>query len=87
MIERVALESLLLFLAPFAIFAIYLALRSIYPLEMEHWTRGRVSWLTLTGLGLALGFLVSLELLAPRAHGVYVPAHIENGVLVEGRFK
>ncbi len=87
MLERIAFEGLLLFLAPFGLFAIYLLLRARYPLEMEHWTQLRVSWLTLIGVALALGGLLSLEVLAPRGKGVYVPAHMENGTLVPGRFQ
>ena len=84
---RAALETLALFLAPFALFALYLAVRLRYPLAVEHWTRGRVSLLTLIGLAAALLGLIFLELLAPRAHGKYVPAHIVNGVIVPGHFE
>jgi hypothetical protein len=38
---RAVLEPLALFLSPFAVYALYLALRARYPLEVEHWTRGR----------------------------------------------
>ena len=50
---RTVLEPLALFLSPFVIYALYLALRSRYPLEIEHWTRGRVSVMTLIGLAAA----------------------------------
>ncbi len=83
---RAALETFALFLAPFLLFAIYLALRLRFPLAVEHWTRGRVSLLALIGLAAALMGLIVLELIAPRAQGTYVPAHIENGVLVPGKF-
>ena len=43
-------RSLGLFLLPFVLFAIYLALRARYPLAIEHWTRGRVATLVLIGL-------------------------------------
>ncbi len=81
-----ALLELVLFLAPFAAYAVYLVLRARYPLEVEHWTGVRVSILTVIGLAAAVIGLVALNLLAPRGQGVYVPAHIENGVLVPGRF-
>jgi hypothetical protein len=84
---RAAFETFALFLAPFALFALYLALRARYPLAVEHWTRGRVSLLTLAGLVAAVLGLLFLEATAPRATGVYVPAHVENGVLVPGRFE
>jgi len=84
---RALFETLALFLAPFVAFALYLALRLRYPLAIEHWTRGRVSWLTLAGVVAALVGLIGLELVAPREHGTYVPAHVENGVLIPGRFQ
>ena len=82
---RALLDTVGLFLAPFALFALYLALRARFPWAVEHWTRGRVSWLTLAGIGAAVLGLVALTLTAPRGHGLYVPAHIENGVIVPGR--
>jgi uncharacterized protein DUF6111 len=84
---RTVLEPVLLFLSPFAVYAVYLALRARYPLEVEHWTRGRVSVLTLVGLAAALLGLTAINALAPRGQGVYVPAHVEDGVLVPGRFE
>ena len=81
-----AFLELVLFLAPFAAYAIYLVLRARYPLEVEHWTGVRVSILTVIGLAAAVFGLVALNLFAPRGQGVYVPAHVENGVLVPGRF-
>jgi uncharacterized protein DUF6111 len=76
-----------LFLVPFAAYAIYLLLRARYPLEVEHWTGFRVSIMTLIGLAAAVLGLVVLDAFAPRGHGVYVPAHEENGVLVPGRIE
>ncbi len=84
---REVLEPLALFLIPFAAYAIYLLIRARYPLEVEHWTGLRVSILTLIGLAIALLGLVALNLTAQRGHGVYVPAHEENGVLVPGRIE
>ncbi len=84
---RALLDTLGLFLAPFALFGVYLVLRARFPLSLEHWTRGRVSWLTLLGLAAAAVGLMLTNALAPRGHGRYVPAHIENGVIVPGRFE
>jgi uncharacterized protein DUF6111 len=84
---RTVLEPLALFLTPFAVYALYLALRSRYPLELEHWTRGRVSILTLIGLAAAVIGFVAVNAFAPRGRGVYIPAHVENGVLVPGRIE
>lgn len=84
---RAILEPLALFLSPFALYAVYLALRVRYPLQVEHWTSLRVSILALAGLAAALLGLVLIDLLAPRGQGRYVPAHVENGVLVPGRIE
>jgi Family of unknown function (DUF6111) len=84
---RNVLESLALFLSPFAVYALYVVLRAGYPLEVEHWTRGRVSVMALIGLAAAVLGLVAVNAFAPRGRGVYIPAHVENGVLVPGRFE
>jgi len=80
-------ESLGLFLLPFALFAVYLALSARWPLTIEHWTRSRVATLAIVGLAAALAGLIGAALFAPRGQGVYVPAHVENGVLVPGRIE
>ena len=85
--ERTVFETVGLFLLPFAAFAVYLLLRLRYPLAVEHWTRGRLSWLAIAGLAAAAGGLLGANLFAPRGHGLYVPAHLENGVIVPGRFE
>lgn len=82
---RALFDTLGLFLLPFALFAIYLMLRARYPLAVEHWTRGRLSWLAMAGLAVATAGLVLGTLVAPRGHGLYVPAHLENGEIVPGR--
>jgi hypothetical protein len=84
---RAILEPLGLFLIPVAAFAIYLLVRLRYPLAIEHWTRGRVSTMTLIGLVIAVVGLFVFGLSAPRGHGAYVPAHVENGQLVPGRIQ
>ena len=84
---RALLESLGLFLIPFAVFAFYLMVRARYPLAVEHWTRGRLSWLALAGLAAVVAGLVALNSTAQRGHGVYVPARLDHGVLVPGRFE
>jgi hypothetical protein len=84
---RALLEPLALFLSPFALYAVYLALRARYPLEVEHWTSLRVSLLTLAGLAAAVIGLLAVNLFSPRGQGTYVPAHVEKGALVPGRFE
>jgi hypothetical protein len=84
---RAVIEPLALFLSPFVAFAIYLLLRARYPLAIEHWTRGRVSTMTLIGLSIAVIGMFVFGVSAPRGRGVYVPAHVENGELVPGHIE
>ena len=84
---RAVVEFLSLFLAPFVLFAIYLVVRLRYPLAIEHWTRSRVATLVLIGLAAALIGMITLISVSPRSQGVYVPAQVENGVLVPGHFQ
>ncbi len=84
---RTLLESLGLFFAPFAVFALFLGLQARYPLAIEHWSKSRVATLSLIGLGAVLLGLVVLQLTAPRGEGAYVPAHMENGRLVPGKIE
>jgi len=84
---RAVAESIGLFFLPFVLFALYLALRLRYPLAVEHWTRGRVATLILAGLAAAILGMVTLVSTAPRGQGVYVPAHVENGVLIQGHIE
>jgi hypothetical protein len=84
---RAVAESIGFFLLPFVLFALYLALRLRYPLALEHWTRGRVATLTLLGLAAAVLGMIALVSTAPRGRGVYVPAHVENGVLIQGHIE
>jgi hypothetical protein len=84
---RAVLEPTALFLSPFIVFAAYLILRARYPLAMEHWTRSRLSTLTLIGLAVAIFGMILLAVYAPRHQGTYAPAHIENGVLIPGHIE
>jgi hypothetical protein len=84
---RSLLESLGLFAAPFLLYALFLIYRARHPLQVEHWSRGSVFWLTLAGLGLAIGGILYVGFFDSDRSGVYVPAHIDNGRLTPGRFQ
>lgn len=83
---RAFTEELLLFLVPFALFAFWQVLRARTPLKWVHW-EGHVPWLVIAGFVCAAGWLVWTGLRAPRGHGAYVPAHMENGVFVPGKLE
>ena len=83
---RVVLTEGLLFLLPFAAFALLLVLQKRRVLDVEHWSRATV-WLLMAGLALVLASFLYKGLLAEQPTGGFEPAHMENGRLVPGRFK
>jgi hypothetical protein len=83
---RAFVEELLLFLLPFALFALWLLLKRRSPLQRVHWD-GQVPWLVIGGLALAIGWLAWTGFTAPRGTGAYVPAHMENGTFVPGKLE
>jgi multisubunit Na+/H+ antiporter MnhB subunit len=83
---RALAEALLAFLVPFVVFGLVLAATGRNPLKRDAWTE-RSLLLVIAGLAcVILGFVVT-GFLAERATGAYVPAHMENGHLVPGRFQ
>ena len=85
MIRRV-LEELLIFLAPFLLYAVYLAIHGRRPDHGVHWD-GQTFRLTLAGIVLVILSLVATGLFSERHRGGYVPPHLENGQVVPGRFQ
>jgi hypothetical protein len=83
---RAFLEELVLFLTPFALFALFVAFRRKNPFTREPWN-GNVPWLAIAGLGVAVAFLLYTGIFAPRQRGAFVPTHMENGKLVPGQFR
>lgn len=83
---RIALEMAALFLTPFVAYALYLAALRRWPFAVEHWSRGALSLLVMAGLTVAIAGTLFLGLRAERHLGAYVPAHMENGKLVPGRW-
>ncbi len=84
---RAFAEVLLPFLLPFAGYILFLVLKTRYPFVASAWTRGPLAVLVVSGLALAVASLLLIGLLGPRSHGDYIPAHLENGVLVPGRMQ
>lgn len=83
---RAFFESVILFLIPFAAFALGLVLMRRKVLDPEHWSRAGI-WLTGAGLLLVAATLVGSALLGERHTGAFVPAHMENGSVVPGGFR
>jgi len=83
---RVIFTEGLMFLAPFAAFALLLLLQRRRVLDMEHWSRATV-WLLMAGLVLVLASFFYKGLFAERPENGFEPVHMEDGRLVPGRFK
>jgi hypothetical protein len=84
---RVIWRPILLFLLPFIGYAVLLLLRRTTPFASRNWSQGTVSTLTLAGLAAAVVGVFLFGLFAQRHLGAYVPAHIENGMLVPGHME
>jgi hypothetical protein len=84
MIRPFATE-LILFLAPFVVYAIFLWATQADILHPESWPLARLAWLTITALVLMAGsFIVLAQWGGEPKNSTYVPAHMENGKLVPG---
>ena len=85
---RPVLTELVLFLAPFALYALYLLATKADLLHPESWPMATLVWLTIAALALMFGsFIVLAQWGGEPANSTYVPAHIENGKLVPGTTK
>jgi hypothetical protein len=85
---RTALIELLLFIAPFAIYAIALFATQRDARDREHWHPRMVASLAIVGLALMIvGLIFFAQFGGAPPGGVYEPAHMEDGKLVPGRIK
>lgn len=83
---RVLFGELLFFLLPFVAYAGYLLIRERNPARWDNWSK-HVSWLALAGLLCVIVALVFTGMTAKRETRTWIPSHMENGVLVPGRYK
>ncbi len=83
--SRIAFQ-LLLFLLPFAAYAVWLHFTDRGWRAPERWKGVPLVWLIAAGTVLTLGSLVLLALTTGGStRAIYVPAHMENGVFVPGK--
>lgn len=76
------------FLLPFAAYALWLIITRRTLRNAEDWQVKTIAWLALVGAVLmvaALVVFVHLDTSPPG--GTYVPAHVENGVIVPGHIE
>jgi NADH:ubiquinone oxidoreductase subunit 5 (subunit L)/multisubunit Na+/H+ antiporter MnhA subunit len=79
-------DDFLIFLLPFIVFALLLLIQRKRILDIEHW-RGPLPWLVIMGLVLTVMSLLYVGFFGERQTGEYVPPHLENGILIKGKFK
>ena len=85
---RPVLIEISLFLAPFAVYAMFLWATKAGVLDPVHWSIGRLAWLLIAALLLMIGSFVVLAHWGGSLPGSsYVPAHVEDGKLVPGQSK
>lgn len=85
---RTILVQALLFLAPFAAYALALTVIRRDAREPENWSFRTVGTLAIAGCVLVIaGFVVLAQFGGAPTTGVYEPARYENGKLVPGRIK
>ena len=83
---RFLIDDALLFLAPFALFALWLAVTRRNPMTISHWS-GRLFALTLAGLLFGIASVLWAGMSSDVQRGSYTPARVENGQLVPGRLQ
>jgi hypothetical protein len=85
---RTGLTELLLFLAPFALYAAFLAATRSGVLDPKSWPTRHVVVLAIVALVLVIGsFLYLAQFSGAPVGTTYAPAHVENGRLVPGAYK
>jgi len=87
MIRPLLTESVL-FLAPFAAYALFLWATRAGALDPASWSLPVLGWLTAVALVLMIGsFILIAQFAGAPPRSTYVPAHIENGKFVPGAMK
>jgi len=83
---RPVFTELVLFLTPFAVYAVFLVATRKGLLDAGSWPLPRIAWLAIVALVLMIGSFVALAQFGGVPPGsTYTPAHVENGKLVPGR--
>ena len=85
---RPVLTEIALFLAPFAVYVIFLWATRTRVLDPANWSLSRVSWLTIAAFVLMIGSFLFLSHFGGAPPGsTYVPAHFEDGMFVPGQYR
>ena len=83
---RAIVGEALLFLLPFAIFALFLILKRRNPFHIGSWSDS-TAWLVIAGLVCVIIGFVATGLMAERQTGAFEPPRFEDGRVVPGQFR
>jgi Mg2+/citrate symporter len=85
---RPVLTELVLFIAPFVAYAIFLVATRAGVLDLQSWQPRILFWLTGIALVLMIGsFVVIAHFSGEDVGSTYVPARVEDGRFIPGQFK
>ena len=85
---RPVFTEVALFATPFVLYALYLLATRAEIFEASSWRLPVLAWLTIAALVLMIAsFLLLAHFSGAPPGSTYVPAHMENGVLVPGQIK
>ena len=80
--------EIVLFLIPFAVYALFLVATRKGLVDPAHWPLARLAWLMIAALVLMLGSFVYFATFGGAPPGsTYIPAHMEDGHFVPGQTK
>ena len=83
---RIGFTEVVLFLAPFVLYAVFLWATKAGVLDAESWPISRIAWLAIAALLLVIGsFIYFAHFTGAKPGSTYVPAHMENGKFVPGQ--
>jgi hypothetical protein len=85
---RPILTELLMFVTPFALYALFLWATKADVIHPDSWPMSRIATLTIISLVLmVVTFFYFAEYTGAPVGSSYVPAHVEDGKFVPGRIK
>jgi hypothetical protein len=85
---RPVFTEIILFVAPFVLYAVFLWATKAGVMDLESWPLARIAWLTIAALVLMVGsFIYFAHFTGSPPGSTYVPAHIEDGKFVPGTTK
>ena len=80
--------KILLFVAPFVLYVVFLWATKAGVLHPDSWPVSRIAWLIIAALALMVGSFIYFANYSGAPPGsTYVPAHTENGKFVPGQTK